>query len=66
MPFLTPDTPLPTLAGVTIQLPDSEYLHAVFWGHFLELSDPENWEENGSATPEEIAELFALAFESSA
>ena len=47
----------------TIRLPDDEKLRAAFCGLLIDLAEARNWEQEGTATPEEIAELF-LALES--
>lgn len=63
MPWLTPDEPLPSTFTVTVHLPDEESLVSAFWGAFFELTRAENWEQYGTATPDDIAALFAECFE---
>lgn len=63
MPWLTPDLQEWGFKCHQILLPDDEKLRAAFRGAFYELSHAHNWEQYGTATPIEIAELF-LSIES--
>lgn len=60
--WLTPDTPLPSLVAYRVYLPDNDALRAAFYGAFLLLTVARNWEQFGTATPDQIAELFSEAW----
>lgn len=59
MPWLTPasNAPVGTVCR-TLQIPnDLEYIRSVT-GALLELTYPDNWEQFGAATPDEVAAVF--------
>lgn len=62
--WLTPET-LPDLACGRVYLPDSDDLRAAFRGAFLLLCEADNWEQFGTQTPEDTADLFYRAWETS-
>lgn len=62
MPWLTPDGPLPGLVAYKVFLPDNDQLRAAFFGAFLDLCIIGNWEQFGTLTPVEVAELFIDAW----
>ena len=58
MPYLTPDDPPPTNFQVSVDIPDHPNWLAVFFGALSELSNPENWEQFGDLTPDEISQIW--------
>lgn len=65
MPWLTPDEK-PGNVCYRVFLPNSDQLRAAFLGAFLELCQDYNWQQEGTATPDEIADLFDAAYIKSA
>lgn len=59
--YVTPDDASPALTGFVVYLPDDVFLIAAFWGAYYTLATAENWQEVGTLTPTEAAELFADA-----
>ena len=60
MPWLTHSNS-PSLVAWTVYLPDDEDWIADFFGAFLELADPNNWEQEGTNTPDEEAAVWEAA-----
>lgn len=60
MPWLTKDSS-PALVSRTVFVPDDDQWWADFIGAMLELADEENWEQEGTMTPEEMAEAWDAA-----
>lgn len=59
MPWLTPDLPLPSAYDCRrLRLPANEKLIAAVFGAITELTKTYNWEEFGTATPEDVTQLF--------
>jgi len=56
MPWLTGDDV--TLAAKTINLPIDDWFYAAFIGSLFNLANIENWDEYGTITPDQAAELF--------
>lgn len=56
--YVTPDDTNPALTGFVVYLPDDLFLIAAFWGAYYTLSEASNWQEVGTLTPAEAAELF--------
>lgn len=61
MGYLTPNTAPNTTLGVVVYIPDDPDSIYTLLGLLDELSHPQNWEEYGNATPEEIAPKWAVA-----
>jgi len=62
--WLTPDTPPPeTFRGRCFSVPDDETLVAAVTGALLPLTQPENWEEHGSMSADDTADIMSTAFE---
>ena len=57
MPFMTGDDPGATTTCHEINIPDDIYFRMAVRGALLELADARNWEQLGSATPDEYATL---------
>lgn len=62
MPWLTLSNS-PSLVERTIFVPDDDEWWADFIGAFYELTLPENWEQNGTNTPDEQAAIWDEALE---
>lgn len=63
MPYITPDsTPTQTKCW-RISIPDDEFILAAVLGQLLELTEAENWEENGGLTEQEAADICDVFFE---
>jgi len=60
MPWLTTSNS-PAIVSRTIFVPDDDDWWSDFIGAFYELTRPENWEQFGTNTPEEQAEIWAEA-----
>jgi len=61
--WVTPDD-LPSAAKCrTVYLPDSIEAESAFWGAYLLLCDPANWETVGTQTAEDIAAEFQTAYD---
>jgi hypothetical protein len=58
MPWLTKSSS-PVIVSRTVFVPDDDEWWACFMGAFLQLTRPENWEKEGTKTPEEMAEVWA-------
>jgi microcystin-dependent protein len=61
--WLTKETIPNTTKKFTICLPDSELWQADFLGAFLNLAHPENWEEIGSLSQDEMADYWLSIFQ---
>jgi len=63
--WLTPDSPTPEEERCrTISVPDDLAFVGAVTGALLPLTQPDNWEQSGSMTPEEAAGIMSAAFES--
>lgn len=63
MPYLTPSNAPTTSRGVIIYIPDNdEFIHTLL-GALLELTKVENWEQSGTLTEEETAELWRSVYD---
>lgn len=58
MPWLTKSNN-PAIVSRVIFVPDDDDWWADFMGTFLKLTRPENWEQWGTMTPEEMAEKWS-------
>jgi hypothetical protein len=56
--WLTPDTVAGSTRCYRLSIPDDEASMAFVVGALLLLTDPENWEEFGDKTPDEMADIF--------
>jgi microcystin-dependent protein len=56
--WLTPETIPGTSTCRVLHIPDDEFIIAAVNGALLLLIDPENWEQFGAVTPDEIAAAF--------
>jgi hypothetical protein len=63
MPWLTPDSDTWSLVCVQIHVPDDDTLRAALRGLLLDLERVQNWEQFGTATPEEVAAAWEAANE---
>lgn len=62
--WVTPDTPAPeTFRGRCFSVPDDIRLVGAVTGALLPLVDAANWEEDGTMTAEEAADIMSAAFE---
>jgi len=61
--FLTPNSPSAGYICRTLKIPNGEEFWAAVNGVLLELTYASNWEEFGSLTPEQTAELFTSMFD---
>ncbi len=61
--YLTPDSiPAETVCRVLL-IPNDTYVMAAIYGAISELCFPTNWEQFGSVTPEEIAQVMRVMFD---
>jgi len=63
MGYITPDNVPNTKFCVRFFVPDDIYILAAFKGAILELTSPENWEQVGTKTPDEMAALFQTLYD---
>jgi hypothetical protein len=59
--WLTPDDPPDNLVCVQVTIPGGEAYSAIFRGALVLLFDPENYEQWGAETPEDVAQAFVDA-----
>jgi len=59
--FVTPDDTSAAPAAFVVYLPDDLYLIAAFWGAYHTLLRPDNWQEVGTLSAQDAADLFAAA-----
>lgn len=57
--FVTPDDINPALVGFVVFLPDDVYLLSAFMAQMYELANAENWQQVGTLSAEDAAQLFA-------
>jgi hypothetical protein len=57
MPWLTKSND-PAIVSRVVYVPDDDEWWADFIGAFLKLTKPENWEVEGTNTPEEMAQKW--------
>lgn len=64
MPFVTGDDPGTAVTCFVLEIPDDIYFRAAVRGVLLALTDPESWEQLGSASPEQYAALAQTMYDS--
>lgn len=58
MPWLTPDSIPGSTTQKTLDIPDNEVWEAAVRGALYELALPQNWEQHGTLTPDQVANRF--------
>lgn len=61
MPFLTGNESSPPLVVWAVFLPDDDAMIAAFWGAIEVLAEPESWQEFGTQTAEQAAQVWREA-----
>lgn len=56
--WLTPDDAEIDLVCYQVYLPDDDQMRACFYGAFLLLCEAQNWEQGGTMSVEDAAQLF--------
>jgi len=64
MPFVTGDDPGSAVVCYQLQIPDTIYFRSAVRGVLLSLTDPANWEQMGSASPDQYAALAQTMYDS--
>lgn len=60
--WLTPDDAPTTINCWRVFIPAGEEYEAAFRGALLLLANPDNWEQFGTQTPEDVAQAFLEAW----